>query len=67
MVFIKISLEQQRSITIALVGVVLLMSVERILMVQRTREDQGDVRRVLWVEDIGILCKSLVALIGDVD
>ena len=67
MVFIKVCLEQQRSITIALVGVVLLMSVERILMMQRTRENQSDIRSVLLVEDIGILCESLVAFVGNVD
>ena len=43
MMFIEVGLEQQRDITVALVGVVLLMSVERILMMQRTRENQGDV------------------------
>ena len=67
MVLVKVGLKQQRGITIALVGVVLLLSIERILMMQRTRENQGNIRAVFRVEDISILRESLVAFVGDVD
>ena len=67
MMLIKICFKHQRGISIALVGIVLFMTIECILMMQRARKNQGDVRTVFWVDDKGILGKSLVAFVGDVD
>ena len=64
---IEVGLEHQRCITVSLIGVVLLMSVQGILVVCGTREDKSDVRRMFRVEDIGIFHECLITLVGDVD
>ena len=43
------------------------MSVCGILMMHRTRKYQRNVRGMLFVQEIGIFGKSLIALIGDVN
>ena len=62
MVLVKVGLKQQRGITIALVCIILFLAVERILMMHRTRENQGNIRAVFRVEDISIL--RVVSLLG---
>ena len=42
-VLIEVGLEQQRGIAVALVGIILSMPIEGVLVVQRTRKDQGNV------------------------
>ena len=66
-VLIKIGLEHQRSIAVALIGIVTLVAIAAPFMMNRATQDQGDVRHEFRVQDEGVLGKSLVALIGDVD
>ena len=63
---VKVGLEQQGSITVSLVCIISFLSVETASMMNRSTEDEGDVRHVLRVNDVGILGKGLIALVGDI-
>ena len=64
---VEVGLKQQRGIAIALVGIIMSMSVETSFMMDGTAENEGDVRPMLRIENEGILGKSLIALVGDVN
>ena len=66
-VLAEVCLEQQRDIAVTFVGVVLLETVMTSCMMDRTAENQRDIRHLLWVDDEGILGERLIALISDVD
>ncbi len=57
----QLRLEKQRGVAVLLVDVVGTMAIDRLLVMERTGQDEGQVRVLLLVEDIGVLGEGLVA------
>ena len=63
----KFGFKHQRSISVGLVNIINLTSIKRILVVQRTGQNQRKIRILLLIKYIGILGKSLVTAGFNID
>ena len=64
---VKLGFKQQRSISVLLLHIKDACTIERILVVPRSREDKGHVCAMFVIERVSIFCKCLITTRVDVD